>query len=76
MLVISDPTYVPFEGRMENEVPSLPLTIFHEKSAAAFRLLLIVTTPRKPENEYIICLDPLYIHRKRHTCLASVVAKP
>lgn len=41
--------YVPFEGRIENEVPSLPLTIFHEKSAAAFLLLLIVTTPRKPE---------------------------
>jgi hypothetical protein len=41
-------TNVPFEGRIEKDVPSLPLTIFHEKSAAAFRLLLIVTTPRKP----------------------------
>ena len=40
----------PFEGRMEKDVSFLPLTILHEKSAAAFLLLLIVTTLRNPGN--------------------------
>lgn len=54
---------LPLEGRMENEVPPSPSTIFQEKSAAAFRLLWTVTTPRRPTHAINLsrCIDRAYI---------------